>query len=149
MYIIFEGANKVGKSTQIPLIKEKLLELFNKYGKYICINSFHEGDNVTEYETKTEAILKYALDRLSTQSKIYGTDSRNITLADRSIYSSLVYNSTDKQDELYIRTVNKFAKEPDYIIYLTNHQNEELDKRYREVLPIGKCDVTTICSVYL
>ena len=145
MYVVFEGANGVGKSTQIPLVQELLKKLFDEYGeKNIHINTFHEGELAGECDDRIEEILSYALDRLKLQTHIYDRSNRNITLADRSYYSSMVYQNTGKGDEIYIRFVNIFAIEPDLIIYLWNNEHKDLEKDYLDVLPYGVTEL--ICT---
>lgn len=148
MYIVFEGVNGVGKSTLIPKVIDRLNELFEDAGKNVLINYFHEGDSVNnEYEYLTfeciRKVLDYARDRAGLQRLIQPSYSKNITIGDRSYYSSLVYQG-DTVEPSYIREVNSFATEPD-MIFLLCHQPSNLPKykhalqnRYLNYVPYGK-----------
>lgn len=141
LYIVFEGDNGVGKSTQLGRVKGKLDELFGRMKIKVRpqINIFHEGETCKEhYDNWYECVLDYARDRASLQHLIKSQSYSDITIADRSYYSSLVYQG--KSDPIlqgYIRAVNQFATEPDIIFLLTNNPESENYKHYLKVLPYG------------
>ena len=138
VYVVFEGSNNTGKSTQLHRVKETLKQLFEKYGKENpTINVFHEGDSCKgSYDNWYEEVLDYARDRASTQHLIKGTEYSSITISDRSFYSSLVYQGKgDKEKIEYIRTVNRFAEEPDLVIFFKNMEDPDREYLYGNLIP--------------
>lgn len=141
MYVVLEGSNNVGKSTVLPRVKHLLKEYFNEYDKEnVTINIFHEGDTCSEHHNNFyEAVLDYARDRAKLQQDIWGNEYVNITISDRSYYSSLVYQGKGNREQItYVRTVNQFAKEPCLIFYLWNDNDNRLHNLYEDVLPFGR-----------
>ena len=143
MYIIFEGNNNTGKSTQLKRVTVKLREEFKQIDPTVQINTFHEGDTCKNktYASIVEEILDYARDRMTTQHLIQDTTSKHITISDRSYYSSLVYQGGgDKEMTEYIRMVNRYVMEPD-MIFLFHHGDYLGDcgvqDLYCEVLPMA------------
>lgn len=142
MYIVFEGDNGVGKSTQLGRVKGMLEKAFNTSPLddiKMRVNMFHEGDTVGgNYDNWYEKVLNYARDRAGLQSQINPIYSHYITLADRSYYSSIVYQGRDDKPSIeYIRMVNKFVIEPDLIILLAKDTESEIYNRYINTLPFG------------
>ena len=124
MYIVLEGIDGAGKSTQIKLLKEWLennglsVETIveptdsdvGKLIRKILTRSDATSDNVQ----KTLGLL-FAADRLLLMNKIEKLESENVVvISDRSFYSSLSYQSP--QD--WIKELNKFAKIPDMVLLL-------------------------------
>lgn len=144
LYIVFEGDNGTGKTTQIGRVLGLLIKIFQEKQDLlkhdITIHKFHEGDTAHQvYDNWYAKVLDYARDRAVMQHRIHPEYSQNITLSDRSYYTSLVYQGRDdKIDIEYIRMVNQFAIEPDIIILLSNNDESEIYKRYCNVLPLGK-----------
>lgn len=138
MYIVFEGSNNVGKSTQLTRVKELLTDYFNEYPKSKPkINIFHEGDTCKKhYDNWYESVLDYARDRAHLQHQIKGSEYADITISDRSFYSSLVYQGKGDKDQMeYIRTVNRFAEEPDLVIFFRNMEDPDREYLYLNVIP--------------
>lgn len=137
MYVVFEGTNGVGKSTQLPLVISLLNKYFKEYGEDIKINSYHEGDTCKkEYDNFYEEVLDYARDRAKCQKMTFGEGFASITIADRSYYSSLVYQGYG--DINYIRNVNKFVEEPELIFLFENNAYDYNTKLYLDILPYSK-----------
>ena len=141
MYVVFEGNNNTGKSTQLKRVTEYLQYEFKQIDPTVEINTFHEGDSCKnkKYHNIIEEILDYARDRMATQHLIHDTNSKHITISDRSYYSSLVYQGRgDKERIDYIRMVNKYVKEPDMIFLFDDESYFEpmsISGLYRMVLP--------------
>ena len=117
MYIVLEGIDGAGKSTQIKLLKEWLennglsVETIvepsgSDVGKLIR-KILTRSDATTDNVQKTLGLL-FAADRLLLESE------NVVVISDRSFYSSLSYQSP--QD--WIKELNKFAKIPDMVLLL-------------------------------
>ena len=121
MYIVFEGIDGAGKSTQINLLKEFLeangLEVEcvveptdSEVGKLIR-KILQRPDSTTDSVQKTLGLL-FAADRMLIMDKL--SDDKKVILSDRSFISSLAYQ--DHAD--WIRVLNKYAKKPDLVLLL-------------------------------
>ncbi|OWT33219.1 dTMP kinase [Methanobrevibacter sp. 87.7] len=124
MYIVFEGIDGSGKSTQSKLLKDYLVskgydvELIveptdSDIGK--LIRKLLQNPNArSDYMQKTFGLL-FAADRMILMNKIQDLESENkIIISDRSFYSSLVY----QEPYNWIKEINKFAKKPDLVLLL-------------------------------
>ncbi len=121
MYIVFEGIDGSGKSTQIQLLKEWLeanglsVETFveptdSEVGKLIR-EVLQRPNAQTEEVQKTLALL-FAADRMLLMDKL--EDESKIIISDRSFISSLAYQEPVE----WVEVLNKYAKKPDLIILL-------------------------------
>ena len=121
MYIVFEGIDGAGKSTQIQLLKEWLeANGFNvetlveptdsEVGKLIR-TILQRPDATSDKVQKTLALL-FAADRMLIMDKL--SDDSKIIISDRSFISSLTY----QQPAEWIEVLNKYAKKPDLLILL-------------------------------
>ncbi len=140
MYIVFEGIDGSGKSTQINLLKnyleknglkvECVVEPTDKtVGKVIREILTHE-DSTTSNVQKTLGLL-FAADRMQLMNTIESYEKEDkIILSDRSFYSSLAYQ--EPQDWIY--EINKFVKNPDMVLYL----NIDLDKSLKRTTGIDE-----------
>ena len=124
MYIVLEGIDGAGKSTQIELLKEWLmsngfqvetvLEPTNSEIGQLIRKFLQEEDATSDYMQKTLGLL-FAADRVLLMNKINKLQEENkIILSDRSFYSSLAYQ--DPVD--WIAELNKYAKIPDLVFLL-------------------------------
>ena len=121
MYIVFEGIDGAGKSTQIQLLKEWLeangLEVealveptdseIGKKKKKILQRS----DATTDRVQKTLGLL-FAADRMLIMDKL--SDDKKVILSDRSFISSLAY----QEPADWMVELNKYAKKPDLVLFL-------------------------------
>lgn len=121
MYIVFEGIDGAGKSTQIGLLKEWLEDngfrvetlvepTDSEVGKLIR-RILQRPDAQTENIQKTLALL-FAADRMLIMDKL--NDESKIIISDRSFISSLAY----QEPADWVEILNKYAKKPDLLILL-------------------------------
>ena len=121
MYIVFEGIDGAGKSTQIQLLKEWLeangLEVEtlveptdSEVGKLIR-RILQRPDATTDRVQKTLGLL-FAADRMLIMDKL--SDEKKVILSDRSFISSLAY----QEPVDWIAEINKYAKTPDLVLLL-------------------------------
>ncbi len=121
-----EGIDGAGKTTVAKKLVEKLKELgYNAVYTYEPFSSpFSEAlkkyiEEAGEVEAEIET-LAMALDRLFHVKKVIEPLLKNgyIVITDRYIHSSLAYQGARGIDIEWIKTVNKYAIEPDLVIYL-------------------------------
>ena len=135
MYIVFEGIDGAGKSTQIRLLKEWLeangfrVETLveptgSEVGKLIR-KILQRPDATTDRIQKTLGLL-FAADRMLIMDKL--SDEKKVIISDRSFISSLAY----QEPASWIREINKYAKVPDLVLLLdldvktsVNRSNQE------------------------
>ena len=121
MYIVFEGIDGAGKSTQIQMLKEWLenngLEVEtiveptdSEVGKLIR-EILQRPDAETDMVQKTLGLL-FAADRMLIMDKL--SDEKKVIISDRSFISSLAYQEPAE----WIHELNKYAKKPDLVLLL-------------------------------
>ena len=121
MYIVFEGIDGAGKSTQIQLLKEWLeangfrVETLveptdSKVGK--LIREILQKPDATEDRVQKTLGLLFAADRMFIMDKL--EDESKIFISDRSFISSLAYQEPAE----WIEVLNRYAKKPDLLILL-------------------------------
>lgn len=121
MYIVFEGIDGAGKSTQIRMLKEWLeangfrVETLveptdSEVGKLIR-RILQRPDANTERIQKTLGLL-FAADRMLIMDKL--EDKSKIIISDRSFISSLAYQGFSD----WIEVLNRYAKKPDLLLLL-------------------------------
>ena len=121
MYIVFEGIDGAGKSTQIQLLKEWLeangfvVETLveptdSEVGK--LIRRILQRPDANDEDVQRVLALLFAADRMFIMDKL--NDDSKIIISDRSFISSLAY-----QEPLeWVEEINKYAKWPDLLILL-------------------------------
>ena len=121
MYIVFEGIDGAGKSTQIRMLNEWLEDngfrvetlvepTDSKVGKLIR-EILQQPDAQTDRVQKTLGLL-FAADRMVLMDKL--EDDSKIFISDRSFISSLAYQEPSE----WIEVLNRYAKKPDLLILL-------------------------------
>ena len=121
MYIVFEGIDGAGKSTQIQMLKEWLenngfrVETLveptdSEVGKLIR-KILQRPDATTDTLQKTLGLL-FAADRMLIMDEL--SEDSKIFISDRSFISSLAY----QEPADWIEVLNKYAKKPDLLILL-------------------------------
>ena len=124
MYIVLEGIDGAGKSTQIKMLKEWLESNGLRVETIVEPTDMEVGKLIRKLLTRSDATsdtmqktlgLLFAADRLILMDKIEQLEKDNIVvISDISFYSSLSYQ--DPQD--WIKEINKFAKIPDLVLLL-------------------------------
>ena len=121
MYIVFEGIDGTGKTTQIQLLKEWLeangfeVETMveptdSEVGK--LIRRILQRPDANDDDVQRVLALLFAADRMFIMDKL--NDESKIIISDRSFISSLAY-----QEPLeWVEEINKYAKRPDLLILL-------------------------------
>lgn len=153
VYIVFEGIDGSGKTTQIPLVEKELKK---------CVDTPIRILKETEIESVNPVIdvLNYARQRKELLP-VDIVESDVIFLCDRSHFSSLAYQGMSKEMLEYVRQVNSFVPMPDVIIYLDHkpkrkdydtlaktHHMSRVYANYSNVIPIKSlCLDTRVLSI--
>lgn len=145
MYIVLEGIDGAGKTTQINALKkwledsgievESIVEPTDSdIGK--LIREMLRKPNATKENIQKTLGLLFAADRILLMDKIANEEYCNkVIISDRSFYSSLAYQ--EPSDWLY--EINKYAKRPDLVLLLDINVNlaiercsgeDEFEKKY-------------------
>ena len=121
MYIIFEGIDGAGKSTQIDLVKkwlednglnvETVVEPTDSEIGVLIHEILKRPDASTDEMQKTLGLL-FAADRMLLMDKL--KEDNKIFLSDRSFISSLAYQNPKE----WIEVLNKYVKKPDLVLLL-------------------------------
>lgn len=121
MYIVFEGIDGAGKSTQIRLLKEwleangfeveTLVEPTDSEVGRLIRDILQRPDSQDGGVQKVLALL-FAADRMLIMDKL--ADESKIIISDRSFISSLAY----QEHMEWVEEINKYAKRPDLLILL-------------------------------
>lgn len=143
MYIIFEGGEGSGKTTQIKLLQKSL----NKIGKETIIirepGGTPVGQEIREIllnklqlkmNGTTEALLfSAARSQLTTDVVIPALNEGKIVVADRSFYSTLAYQGYARGNDIdALRKLTEFAignTKPSLVILLDIQPKEGLDRK--------------------
>ena len=121
MYIVFEGIDGAGKTTQIQMLAEWLEANGFRVETLREPTDSKVGDLIHEIlqqpDAQTEEVqrilgLLFAADRLFIMDRL--EDESKIIISDRSFLSSLVY----QDDAEWIEILNRYAKRPDLLILL-------------------------------
>ena len=131
MYIVFEGIDGAGKSTQVQLLKkwlennglkvETLVEpTDSEVGK--LIRKILQRDDATGDKIQKALGLLFAADRMLIMDRL--NDESKIIISDRSFISSLAY----QKPAGWIEELNKYAKKPDLLILLDLDVKKSVDR---------------------
>lgn len=121
MYIVFEGIDGAGKSTQIQLLKEWLeangfrVETLveptdSEVGR--LIRKILQRPDATEDKVQKVLALLFAADRMMIMDKL--NEESKIIISDRSFISSLAYQDNPE----WVEVLNRYAKQPDLLLLL-------------------------------
>ena len=124
MYIVLEGIDGAGKSTQINLLKEWLIENGLDVETVVEPTDGDVGKLIRKILTYPNALddniqktlgLLFAADRLVLMNKLDLLEKENkVIISDRSFYSSLVYQKPQE----WIYEINKYTKIPDLVLLM-------------------------------
>ncbi len=169
MYIVIEGIDTCGKSTQIELLKERFSDaIFTKEpgGSELGIK-LREILLGSEIVSKKAELFLFLADRSEHYKRVIEPNREKMIISDRGFISGIAY--ADEFDIEYLISLNRFALEsylPQKIIFLEIEEDElkrrigskELDriekrgisyllnlqKRIKEILEISKIDYIQI-----
>jgi len=124
MYIVLEGIDGAGKSTQIGILKQWLedfgievttiAEPSDSDLGFLIRKMLQNSDTTEKIVQKTLGLL-FAADRLMLMKKTSAGEYCNkVVISDRSFYSSLAYQKPKK----WIKEINQFVKQPDLVLLL-------------------------------
>ena len=124
MYIVLEGIDGAGKSTQIGILKQWLedfgievttiAEPSDSDLGFLIRKMLQNSDTTEKIVQKTLGLL-FAADRLMLMKKTSAGEYCNkVVISDRSFYSSLAY----QEPKDWIAEINQFAKQPDLVLLL-------------------------------
>jgi dTMP kinase len=155
MYIVFEGIDGSGKSTQIIALKQWLEEsgldvetIFEPTDSKIgfLIRQILQNSNVVEKTLQKTLGLLFAADRLHFMDKIAKEKySNKVIISDRSFYSSLAYQDPSN----WIAEINKFVIKPDLVLLLDVDVNVAMERLSNEYQFVKKSFLADVKDKYL
>jgi len=126
VFIVVEGLDGSGKTTQAEILARRLTKTFNvmltaepsrgKIGTFIREGCLYENERLP---TEAEALL-FAADRIEhmeTELKP-ALDEGKVVICDRYIYSSLAYQGSSGLSLEWIKTINARALQPDFSVFI-------------------------------
>lgn len=143
MYIVLEGIDGAGKSTQTQLLKDWLINkgldvktivepTDSKIGKIIR-EQLKNPEATNDINQQILALL-FAADRLTLKKEILEAknDLKKIILSDRSFYSSITYQNNDSINPNWVYELNNYTPRPDITILLDLNENESIKRCDKE-----------------
>lgn len=143
MYIILEGIDGAGKSTQTELLNDWLTGKGYRTKKIVEPTTSDIGKVIRKELLNPESTndinqqrltLLFAADRLTLKKEILDAkDSKDIIIiSDRSFYSSICYQNNSSVDKDWIYEVNLHTPRPDLTILLDLDEKEAITRCDRE-----------------
>ena len=140
IFIVIEGLDGSGKTTQVGLLAKKLSQKYNvlltaepsrgKIGTFIRQGCLYEEERLP---TEAEALL-FAADRIEHLQKEVkpALDEGKLVICDRYIYSSLAYQGSAGLSLDWIETINARALQPDFSIFIDVDPERVLERLQRK-----------------
>ena len=143
MYIVLEGIDGAGKSTQTELLNDWLIGKGYDTKKIVEPTTSDIGKVIRKELLNPESTndinqqrltLLFAADRLTLKEEILDAKgSKNlIIISDRSFYSSICYQNNSSVDKNWIYEVNLHTPRPDLTILLDLDEKEAINRCDRE-----------------
>jgi len=135
-FIVFEGVDGGGKSTQIKLLTEYLEEkgydvehhMEPTHGKIGNLLWNYMRSKNRSFTPETEALL-FAADRIEHGNIIKeALNEGKAVISDRYLHSSLAYQGAAGVDAAWMKKLNKHALKPDLVILLDIDPDESLER---------------------
>ncbi len=140
IFLVIEGLDGSGKTTQAQLLAEKLKAKYNvhltaepshgKIGTFIRESCLYENQRLP---TEAEALM-FAADRIEHMySEIKpALDEDKLVICDRYIYSSLAYQGNSGLSLDWIKTMNARALQPDICIFIDVPPEKVIERLQRK-----------------
>ena len=139
MYIVLEGIDGVGKSSQIKMLKEYLEKKDISTKIIVEPTDSQIGQLIRKELLKNEATedidqqmlaLLFAADRLTLKKEILEAKNSHdkFIISDRSFYSSICYQNNPTVTTQWIRQVNLHTPQPDLTILLDLDEKESITR---------------------
>lgn len=136
IFIVFEGIDGGGKSTQIEMLAEYIKDLGYDVEFHIeptegvigsILWTYMKSKN-RSFNPETEALL-FAADRIEHgKSIIKALEAGKVVISDRYIHSSLAYQGAAGVDFDWMRTLNKYVLKPSLVILLDIDPEKSLER---------------------
>jgi dTMP kinase len=140
IFIVIEGLDGSGKTTQATLLAEKISKSYSvlltaepsrgKIGTFIRECCLYEQARLP---TEAEALL-FAADRIEhMQTELKpALDEGKVVICDRYVYSSLAYQGSAGLSLDWIKTINARAIEPDFCIFIDVPPEKVIERLQRK-----------------
>lgn len=138
MYIVFEGIDTSGKTTQINALKEKYPNYI--YTKEPCGCDF--GEKIKHFiyhesiSTKAQTFL-FLADRAEHYQEVISQNLNNIIISDRSFISGISYALKDKKELKLLLLMNLYAIDdilPQKIVFFQTNEELLKERLYKKKL---------------
>ena len=135
-FIVFEGVDGGGKSTQIKLLTEYLQEkgydvehhMEPTHGQIGNLLWSYMRSKNRSFTPETEALL-FAADRIEHGKAIReALEEGKVVISDRYLHSSLSYQGAAGVDVAWMKQLNKHALKPDLVILLDIDPDKSLER---------------------
>jgi dTMP kinase len=137
MFIVLEGIDGCGKSTQARLLAKWLEE----QGLNVCLTSEPSGSRIgvfireilsgkVDVDPRTLALLFTAdrFEHLRTEIKP-ALDENMIVVCERYYHSTIAYQSAQGVDKTWLQDMNRFVLEPDLVFFIDVRPELALDRK--------------------
>ncbi len=143
MYIVLEGIDGAGKSTQTKLLEKWFIKKGYQTKTVVEPTESEIGKLIRKELLKKESTsdinqqklsLLFAADRLTLKEEIMSVKNNHekIILSDRSFYSSICYQNNKSINPEWIKLINKYTPRPDVTIILDLDENEAIKRCDKE-----------------